>query len=53
MSNPGRRLPQGPRELRERGGGSHEQAQNLHAAGIRQELDIPKGMNRLDPFHFD
>ena len=32
--------------MRERGGGCHQQAQNVHAAGIRQELDHLKGTNR-------
>src|SRR5512139_3318751 len=53
MTNPCRRLSHRPRELRERGGGSHQQAQNLHAAGIGQKLDIPERMNSLNFLHFN
>ena len=45
------RLLQGPREMRERGGGGHQQAQNVHAAGIRQELDLVKRLNGLNFLH--
>jgi hypothetical protein len=42
--------PHRPRELHERGGGLHQDAQDRHAAGVCQELDVPKGMERLDAF---
>ncbi len=53
MTNPCRRLLHGPREMRERGGRSHKESQDIHAAGIRQEFDILKRMNGLHFFHFD
>jgi hypothetical protein len=48
-----RRMLQGPRQVRERGGGSHEEAQDLHAARIRQELDLLERMNRCNFLHYD
>jgi hypothetical protein len=39
--------------MRERGGGCHQEAQNFHAAGIRQQLDLVKRGNRLYFSHFD
>ena len=53
VTNPCRGLLHGPRELRQCGGRSHEQAQNVHAAGIGENLDIPKRMNRFDLLHFN
>ena len=35
MPNPRGRLFHGPGEMRERGGRCHQQAQNVHAAGVR------------------
>lgn len=51
MTNPCRGLLEGPRQMRERGGGGHQQAQDVHAAGIRQELDPVKRLNGLDFLH--
>ena len=53
MTNPCRRLFQSPREMRERGWGSHEESQDIHAAGICQEFDFFKGINGLYFFHFN
>lgn len=44
VPHPGRGLAEGARQLGQGGGGGHEQAQNLHAAGIRQQLDRVKSM---------
>jgi hypothetical protein len=51
MPHPRGRLFQGPREMRECGGGSHQQTQNIHAAGIRQQFDLIEGVDRGDCFH--
>ena len=39
--------------MRERGGGGHQQAQNLHAARVRQEFDLIKDVQGFDLFHYD
>jgi hypothetical protein len=39
--------------MRKRGGGSHQQPQNIHAAGVGEQLDLFEGINGLDVFHFD
>ena len=53
VTNPCRRLFQGPREMRKRGGGRHEEPENVHAAGICHELDIPERMNGVNFLHHD
>ena len=51
MTNPCRRLLHDPGEMRERGGGRHEESQNVHTAGIRQELNFVKRLYGADIFH--
>ena len=51
MSYPRGRLFQSLREMRERGGGVHQQTQNLHAARVRQKFDLVKGLDGLNCFH--
>src|SRR5215208_3654527 len=53
VPNPCRGLLHGPRKVRQRGGGSHEKLQDLHAAWVCQEFNVLKGMNSLDFFHYD
>lgn len=40
VADPGGRLLHRPRQMRERGGGSHEQTQDVQAAGISEQLDL-------------
>jgi hypothetical protein len=52
VPNPGGRLFHRPRQLRERGRGGHQQAQNFQAARVRKKFDLVEGMQGLDDFHF-
>jgi hypothetical protein len=38
--------------MRERGGGIHQQAQNVHAAGVCQDFDFVKRRKGFDFLHF-
>ena len=53
MTHPRGRLLQGPCEMRKRCRGIHQQAKDIHTTGIRQELDLVKGIDRFYFFHFD
>jgi hypothetical protein len=52
MTNPRRGLSHDPCELRKRGGGSHEQAQDVQPAGIGKELDLVERTEGIDLPHY-
>ncbi len=51
MPHPGRGLPQSFCKLREGRGFGHQQAQDVHAAGVGQQFDLFEGVQGLDFFH--
>ncbi len=53
MANPGRGVPEGLGELRQRAGMIHEQPQDRHTARVGQELDLLEGVKRFDRSHGD
>jgi len=53
VADPSRGLLHRPRKLRQRGRRSHEQLQDVPAAGIGEKLDISEGVDRFNLLHDD